>query len=197
MHKIKHFNLDKIELIMSKIKELHYKHYLILDLQLRNGLRISEVLNILDRNVFISDKDNYYYGEVVQKGRRSTRLFYVPKDRLKEIRQVFKTEKRNHFLFTNKKNEKYKIRNLNSFLKKIAKEFPEINPKLFRTHTFRHTFAVDRISKGFDSAIVSKYMGHHSYDTFYRSYSYALADQNLVYVKKFFSSSNSNIEYIE
>lgn len=126
----------------------------------KTGLRISEMINIKNKDIEKHNDDNYII-RVVGKGKKE-RFVFIENDFLEEIRKVFPKSKAEH-LFYNSLMRPFDRR----YLWAITKEFFfRKSGKNVHPHLLRHTFITFKISEEKqDIKAVSRYCGHSDVST--------------------------------
>jgi integrase len=112
------------------------------------------------------------------KGRKRSRVVYVPKESLPIVRRLVK-ENPTGPLFRNSKGRPWDKNSIRCRFRRLKRELGM--PGLTAT-TLRHSFAHWRLTLGQDSETVAKLMGH--VDTTMLSRRYGHVEQNTEYMKK-------------
>lgn len=136
------------------------KIVLIIRILAKSGLRISEMINIKNKDIEKHDRYNYII-RIIGKGRKE-RFIFIENIFLKEIKKVF-PDKISKYLFYNTLGKPLDRKNIwlqikDFFFKKIGKN---VHP-----HMLRHTYITQKISvEKQDIKAVSRYCGHSDVST--------------------------------
>ncbi|MFH1710806.1 MAG: tyrosine-type recombinase/integrase [Nanoarchaeota archaeon] len=160
---------EKLPYVLSKeeIKKLigkinNWKHRLMIELLYGAGLRVSELINIRVKDLFIDKGFGFVRGG---KGNKD-RIFILPKIVCEKIRNLMEIEKLNgeDNLFLTNKGKKYSVRSLQVIVKNSAK-LAGLSHKEIHCHTLRHSFATHLIEQGQSVGEVQSLLGHKSPET--------------------------------
>lgn len=135
------------------------------ELMYDSGLRISEILNLTLSNV----KEKRFYLIIQGKGSKE-RIVPITKHSFKILNQYLKKgrcglikNKKNFFVFLNKKGEKLSRQGCYKIFKKIAKK-ADLDIRC-SPHTLRHSFATHLLENGIDLRTLQNILGHEDIST--------------------------------
>jgi len=134
------------------------KIILIIKMLAMTGLRISEFINIKNKDIYNFNSENKII-KIIGKGKKERKI-YISNTFLSEIKKIYPDKKDIEFLFYNTRNNLYNRKTLwiqikQFFRKKINKN---VNP-----HMLRHFYATYKIFiEKQDVKAVSKFLGHSS-----------------------------------
>lgn len=150
----KYLTDKEISEIKMQAENLPLRNRLIVELLFGIGIRVSELCKIEICNI---DLDN---GQLKIKGKgRKERELELSYDTIMLIRKYLEQHKgKSKFLFPSPKKEHLSSRRVQAILKKLGKELP--NPRNLTPHMFRHSFATQKIKKGYDIEDIKGDMGH-------------------------------------
>lgn len=149
-------DLDIIHAIQTDLKETNYRNYLIFQIGIYVGIRISDILNIKVKD--IKNKDYLKIREIktskeklmpIQSHLKKEIAFYIDKEKLKDNEYLFKSRKKKIKPIT--RVQAYKI------LKDVAKKY---NLENIGTHTLRKTFGYHFYKKTSDVALLMTILNH-------------------------------------
>jgi len=153
---------EEIVAIIRKVKNLKHKDILLTIYSA--GLRISELINLK-----ISDIDSQRMQIRVEngKGKKDRYTLLSPKT-LVILREYFKQEKPNYWLFEGQGSQKekpvqYSERSIQNILKEAV--FKAKIGKKITVHTLRHSFATHLLENGTDLRYIQSLLGHESANT--------------------------------
>ena len=152
---------EEVNKLLNSIS--NWKHRLMIEFLYGSGLRVSELINmkILDLNL----ENNYGF---VRNGKgRKDRMIVLPfivKEKIKNLIDIEKL-KEEDFIFISNRKRKYSVRSVQQIIRKSAKKSGLKNWKEVHPHTFRHSFATQLISNGYDVSQVQGILGHKSPET--------------------------------
>lgn len=166
---------EEIKKLLSSIE--NQKHRLMIQLMYSAGLRVSELINLIVRDLRIDDG----YGWVRKGKGNKDRLFIIADCLKRGLKGFISSKKINEYdyLFTSTKGRQYSIRSPQQIIKKARKN-ANINKKV-SCHTLRHSFATHLIENGYSISEVQALLGHKSPETTF-IYTHA-ASPNLIKVK--------------
>lgn len=149
-------DIDTIHAIQEDLKENNYRNYLIFEIGIYIGIRISDILNIKVKD--IRDKEYLKLREIKTN---KEKLMPIPGHLRKEISEyIGKQElKDNDYLFKSKKKKIKPITRVQAYniLRKIAKKYKLEN---IGTHTLRKTFGYHFYKKTNDVALLMTIFNH-------------------------------------
>ncbi len=149
-------DLDTIHAIQEDLKGNNYRNYLIFEIGIYIGIRISDILNIKVKD--IKGKDNLKLREI-KTGKE--KLMPIPGHLKKEINNYIESIKLNDsdYLFKSKKKKIKPITRVQAYniLRQIAKKYKLEN---IGTHTLRKTFGYHFYKKTNDVALLMTIFNH-------------------------------------
>lgn len=149
-------DLDTIHAIQEDLKENNFRNYLMFEIGIYIGIRISDILNIKVKD--IKDKNNLKMREIKTN---KEKLMPIPTHLQKEINSYISDAdlKDNEYLFKSKKNKIKPISRVQAYyiLNKIAKKYKLEN---IGTHTLRKTFGYHFYKKTQDVALLMTIFNH-------------------------------------
>lgn len=149
-------DLDTIHAIQSDLKESNYRNYLMFEIGIYIGIRISDILNIKVKD--IKSKDNL---KLREKKTGKEKLMPIPGHLKKEIEKYIEDSKLNdnEYLFKSRKKKIKPITRVQAYniLKNIAKKYKLEN---IGTHTLRKTFGYHFYKKTNDVALLMTIFNH-------------------------------------
>lgn len=149
-------DLDIIHAIQTDLKENNYRNYLMFEIGIYIGIRISDILNIKIKDV--KGKDNLKLREIKTS---KEKLMPIPSHLKKEISYYVELEnlKDNDYLFKSRKSKIKPITRVQAYniLRKIANKYKLEN---IGTHTLRKTFGYHFYSKTHDVALLMNIFNH-------------------------------------
>lgn len=134
------------------------RDYCLFLLLLDTGIRVKELINIKQKDLFLSARHLYVMG----KGNKE-RLIPFGANTLSAINLYLDILGKNEWLFVNEFEEQLKYRTVDNTCKKYGK-YAGITDKRVSCHTFRHTFAVSYLRNGGDTRSLQEILGHTSYE---------------------------------
>ena len=159
---------EKIPVVLSKndISRLfssieNQKHKLMIEFLYSSGLRVSELVNLLVKDLDIKNS----YGWVRRGKGNKDRLFIIAeslKDKVTDLIEKESLLQENNLFLTNRKT-KYSVRSIQQILKKASRKSrigKKVNP-----HALRHSFATHLIENGYSVSEVQSLLGHKSPET--------------------------------
>ena len=149
-------DIDTIHAIQEDLKENNYRNYLIFEIGIYIGIRISDILNIK-----VKDINNKEYLKLREIKTGKEKLMPIPAHLRKEINEYIedKTLKESEYLFKSRKSKIKPITRVQAYniLKKIAKKYKLEN---IGTHTLRKTFGYHFYKKTNDVALLMTIFNH-------------------------------------
>jgi integrase/recombinase XerD len=121
------------------------------------GIRVKELINIRQKDLFLSARHLYVMG----KGNKE-RLIPFGEKSLGAINQYLQIAGKNEHLFLNEYDTQIQYRTIDNTIKKYGK-YAGITDKRVSCHTFRLTFAVNYLRNGGDTRSLQEILGHSSY----------------------------------
>ena len=150
-----YLNEEEVNQILDLAAKDSYRNYLMVKLMWQCGLRISEVSNLMVRDIDFLDKKV----KVVQSKRDKDRYIPITQDLLREIKFYLdsqKIESGSVFLSTHKKS--ISTRRIQQLVEKYVNE-TKIQKKV-SAHTFRHSFAVQFLKATKNLRALQQILGH-------------------------------------
>lgn len=152
--------------ILHVIKKYgYYRDEVLFKFMIQTGLRVSEVVNLMNEDVDI------HSGFIRVKSGKGNKERYVPiVNTLKDVLIEYNEYKSlnnittDYYFYNLRNKQKITRTNILILLKKYA-HMAGINPDIISPHVCRHTFATLMLYKGCDLYVVSKVMGHNSINT--------------------------------
>ena len=143
--------LDR-DFLLEKLSKIdNIKHKSILSMIYSVGLRRSELLNMK-----LSDIDSHRMQIVVDQGKgKKDRYLPLSEALLELLREYFRKERPNHFLFEGVRGQSYS----STSVRKICHKYlgKDVHP-----HMLRHSFATHMLERGTDSRFIQSMLGHAS-----------------------------------
>jgi integrase/recombinase XerC len=144
-------------------KDLEYRNYLILEILYSCGLRVSELIKLKIKNIFLHNSQILIYG----KGGKNRYLpihqnlikminYYINNIREKILNKNKKKEK-NDFLIINYEGNPLTEKGIRFILKQLCLKNKQ---KPFSPHALRHAFATVLLNNGADLRVVQELLGH-------------------------------------
>lgn len=177
---------QRVELLAAA--EKHFKpHSLMIKSQMMTGMRVGEMVNLLDENVNFGEgyiriesneddaDDENRVESWTPKTTSSQRLIPLEQglarelmkyidDRYINLKKAGKEKEASPYLFVTRLGTKYNRISVINFINKYAKECSSIGHTI-GSHAMRRTFASFLIKKGVPVDKISKYLGHSSVST--------------------------------
>jgi len=156
--------------ILNVSKNNNYLHYLIILTQIKTGMRISEVVNLIISQ--INFEENYIHLESYQANRHHSswkpktesgnRVIPIDQDLSDELR-LFIKKRRNGYVFISpqKKRPRFNPKSLINMINSYAYQCSSIS-RAIGSHSLRRTYASYLISKNIPIGTISKILGHKS-----------------------------------
>ena len=136
----------------------HTKSKLIISLLYSSGLRVSEAINIMVRDIDLHEKVGY-----VRQGKgKKDRIFILSDKLVLELEDYIKNKSQDSYLFPGKKG-KMTSRNIQKMIKKAATR-AGINKKV-SPHTLRHSYGTHLLENGIDIRKIQILLGHSQLST--------------------------------
>ena len=149
-------DIDTIHAIQDELKEINFRNYLIFEIGIYIGIRISDILNIK-----VKDIKNKEFLKLREIKTGKEKLMPIPGHLRKEVSQYIdeKQLKDNEYLFKSRENNAKPITRNQAYyiLKKIAKKYKLEN---IGTHTLRKTFGYHFYKKTNDVALLMTIFNH-------------------------------------
>lgn len=130
------------------------KHKCLVGLGLGFGLRVSEVINLKNKDI---DSKRMIINVLNAKGKKD-RIVPLSEDFLIELRKYYIQYKPKEYLFNGQNEDKYSTTSCNQIIKKYYGDE-------YHFHNLRHSFATHLLESGVDIKIISKLLGHNSVKT--------------------------------
>lgn len=150
-----YLNEEEVNQVLELAAKDSFRNYLIIKLMWQCGLRISEISNLMVRDIDFLDKKI----KIVQSKRDKDRYVPITQDLLREIRFYMdgvKIERGPVFLSTHKK--PISTRRIQQLVERYVKE-AKIQ-KHVSAHTFRHSFAVQFLKATKNLRALQQILGH-------------------------------------
>jgi len=152
-----YLNREEVEQILEIASHHSFRDYLMIKMMWMCGLRVSEVSNLMARDIDFLEKKI----KIVQSKRSKDRYVPVTSELLREIRFYMEAKKiETGYLFISRKKRKITTRRIQQIVKRYAKE-AKIKKRV-TCHTFRHSFAVYFLKKTKNLRALQKILGHSS-----------------------------------
>lgn len=149
-------DLDTIHAIQRDLKENNFRNYLMFEIGIYIGIRISDILNIKVKDI---KNKNYLKLREIKTGKE--KLMPIPNHLKKEINMYIENTLLNdeEYLFKSKKRKIKPITRVQAYniLKKIAKKY---KLESIGTHTLRKTFGYHFYKKTHDVALLMTIFNH-------------------------------------
>lgn len=149
-------DIDTIHAIQDTLKSRNKRDYLIFNIGIHVGIRISDILNIKVRD--IKNKDFFYLREIKT---RKEKMFPIQSQIKREIAEYIDEKKLTNgdYLFKSRKKTHKPITRVQAYniLKKISNEF---KLESIGTHTLRKTFGYHFYKKTKDIALLMEIFNH-------------------------------------
>lgn len=151
--------LSKSEILKILETISNQKHRLMISMIYGSGLRVSEVVNLKVKDIYLNEKRVYIHRSKNQKDRYTL----LSKKLIDALTEMIKDRSKNEFLFTTNQNVKYTIRTIQTI---FTKALQKSNLKKHATcHTLRHSFATTLLESGVDVRVIQNLMGHKDIKT--------------------------------
>lgn len=148
---------NEILTILNKIK--NKQHYLMIALLYSSGLRVSEIVNLKVKNVYI---ETLCLRIVQSKNHKDRITIFSEKLKNKMLDQI-KSKFPDDYLFLTNANKKYSIRTVQEIFKNAYTK-TNINKKP-HCHTLRHSFATHLLESGCNVKQIKNLLGHSNIKT--------------------------------
>lgn len=149
-------DIDTIHAIQNDLKESNYRNYLMFEIGIYMGIRISDILNIKVRE--IKNKDSLKLREI-KTGKE--KVIPIQNHLKREINYYIEDQKLtdNEYLFKSRKNKLKPITRVQAYniLKRVAEKYRLEN---IGTHTLRKTFGYHFYKKTNDVALLMTILNH-------------------------------------
>ena len=163
----KYLNFDETEKLLNAFDNSNYiniRNSLIMELLYSTGIRVSEIVNIKEKDISLSNKSI----KIIGKGNKErivyfgNRCFNLIELYLKESYPKLNINNSEYFLLskTGKKINDRTIRSIIDIAVKIANIKIKVSP-----HVLRHTFATHMLLSGADLRSVQELLGHENLST--------------------------------
>lgn len=164
-----YLTFEDVEKIIDYIPNDTYenkRNKLLLDTIYQCGLRVSEVINLKENNLFL-DKE---FVIILGKGNKE-RIIPITKNLIKKIEFYLTYERAyfvsknniNDYVFLNRRGSRLSRQMVFIVLKEVVKKL-DLNSQI-SPHTFRHSFATHLIKNGADLRVVQELLGHENMTT--------------------------------
>jgi integrase/recombinase XerD len=148
----------------SEIKKLidatiNQKHKLLITLAYGAGLRVSEVVSLM-----VKDIDFYSLVLHVKKAKgKKDRITIFPEKIKKDLEKVMASKDQNEYVFSSERNEKLTTRTAQKVFSNAKKKAKIKKAATF--HSLRHSFATHLLEDGVDIRYVQELLGHQNIRT--------------------------------
>jgi len=133
------------------------KTKLIIKMLYSTGLRVSELVNLMPKDIDFNQKEGW-----VRKGKGSKdRSFNLNQDLSQELKNYLEKNPDNKYLFS--RDKPLTARNIQLILKRLSKK-ANINKKI-SPHTLRHSFATHLLDRGENLMLIKDLLGHENLET--------------------------------
>ena len=157
------YKMIEADLINSKTqyqKTLNLRNFLIINMLISTGIRVSELCSIKCENIDLVNRNILIEG----KGKKERLLHISSSEMVRLIDDYLKcTGEIADFLFKSMKGDTLDTNSIRHLLKKYCKEAHL--GKAVTPHQFRHTFATMLLEEDVDIRIIQKILGHSSINT--------------------------------
>jgi integrase/recombinase XerD len=152
--------LTKKEVLLLLNNITNPKHKLMTGFLYSSGLRVSELLNMKVKDIYIDE--NYGF---VRRGKGNKDRIFILSEKLKDGLKALVEENLNKedYLFSSNRGRKYSPRSIQEIIKKAAKTAGI--KKHVHPHTLRHSFATHLIENNYSVSEVQSLLGHKSPET--------------------------------
>lgn len=150
---------DEVKKLFGNIE--NDKHRLMIELMYSAGLRVSELIHLLVRDLDL--EKNYGF---VRAGKGNKDRIFIISGKLKDrMKQLIEDENliSDNYLFCSNREKCYHVRSIQMIIKKAVKK-AKID-KNVSCHTLRHSFATHLIENGYSVSEVQALLGHKSPET--------------------------------
>lgn len=148
---------DEIKRLLSAIK--NKKHQLIIKLYYSSGLRLSEAINLKQKNIDFDEKVIW-----IRDGKGGKdRMTILSESLCKELKEFCQYKNKDDFIFLNKYGDPMSARSIQKIVEKA-----KIDAKLQKDvhiHTLRHSFATHLLEAGIDIRKIQELLGHSDLST--------------------------------
>lgn len=161
---------ERIQIFLTReevnrlLNSIHnWKHRLMIEFLYGSGLRVFELINMKIKDLNL-EKD---FGFVRNGKGGKDRIIVLPRIVREKIKNLIEIEKlsEDDYIFITNREKKYSVRSIQQLIRKSAKISGLKNWKEIHPHTFRHSFATQLISNGYDVSQVQGILGHKSPET--------------------------------
>ncbi|MGL1903407.1 MAG: tyrosine-type recombinase/integrase [Fibrobacterales bacterium] len=150
-------NPQEVQEILSKIKNT--KHHMAISLMYATGMRVSEVCNLLIKDLDLQIRSIHLKNAKGQKDR----IVIIPPSLCSDINSMISEREPGDHLFTSERGGGLSPRTIAAIVKKATSKTSIT--KTVSPHTFRHSFATHLLEKGVDLRYIQKLMGHSDINT--------------------------------
>jgi len=149
-------NKEQVKRIINAIE--NPKHRLVVQLMYASGLRISELLNLKQKDLDVERKVLY-----VRQGKGvKNRITLFPSSLKEPLLKHLLTNAPKNYLFESNRQKKYSSKSIEKIIENASKK--AIGRKI-RPHVLRHSFATHLLEKGIDLRKIQKLLGHKNLKT--------------------------------
>ena len=155
----------EIESIFKNLPEptnyFEHRDQIIFEMFYNTGMRREELLNIEDKHIDFFDQTILIFGKGKKERKIPLQLLFLKELKTYiSIRNKFKENEVNDFLFLNKNKTKLSPKNVYTIINKTLSLCTSVNKK--SPHILRHTFATHLLNNGADLNAIKELLGHSS-----------------------------------
>lgn len=174
-------NVDEMTFILSKLRKLHTRDYLVFKLALTTGLRISDILNLrvlqvrngsavtifekkVKKNTYEWLCDKCKVEAMKRSGKRKRKEFIIVEELYQNLLEFCKNKRDYEYIFKSRIGRNKAI-SRTTYYKSLNKSLKNYCKKNISSHVLRKTYAYFIFKSTNNIALTSKCLNHRSTDT--------------------------------